>query len=183
MVTGTGANTYWLTPNCTIVGELEWLNTRSGNDVTMVYEHNANGTQPYAVSAIYITPDPDVTPSNPDAIYSIDEQNLTMQLTATTLSFTPTVTYKVNGTAYSGVAIANGTVSATFKAENNVGEWVTVGSYSNTGVSCDTTGNVTLPDITVTSLAQNVTYRVTVTVELAGHTMTVCENIPIGRAS
>ena len=183
VVTGTGANTYWLTPNCTIVGELEWLNTRSGNDVTMVYEHNANGTQPYAVSAIYITPDPDVTPSNPDAIYSIDEQNLTMQLTATTLSFTPTVTYKVNGTAYSGVAIANGTVSATFKAENNVGEWVTVGSYSNTGVSCDTTGNVTLPDITVTSLAQNVTYRVTVTVELAGHTMTVCENIPIGRAS
>ena len=183
VVTGTGANTYWLTPNCTIVGELEWLNTRSGNDVTMVYEHNANGNNPYAVSAIYITPDPDVTPSNPDAIYSIDAQNLTMQLTATTLSFTPTVTYKVNGTAYSGVAIADGTVSATFKAENNVGEWVTVGSYSNTGVSCGTTGNVTLPNITVTSLAQNVTYRVTVTVELAGHTMTVCENIPIGRAS
>ena len=136
------------------------------------------------MSAIYITPDPDVTPSNPDAIYSIDAQNLTMQLTATTLSFTNPGTYKVNGTAYSGVAIANGAVSATFKAENNVGEWVTVGSYSNnTGVSCNTAGNVTLPNITVTSLAQNVTYRVTVTVELAGHTMTVCENIPIGRAS
>lgn len=181
VVTGTGAGTYWLTPNCTIVGELEWLNTRSGNDVTMVYEQNATNGQ-NAVSAIYITPDPDVTPSNPDAIYSIDAPNLTMQLTATTLSFTNYGTYKVNGTAYSGAAIASGTVSATFKAENNVGEWVTVGSYSNnTGVSCNTAGAMTLPDITVTSLAQNVTYRVTVTVELAGHTMTVCENIPIGR--
>lgn len=63
-VTGSGVGTYWLTPNCTVVGELEWLNTRSGNDVTMVFEQNATNTQ-NAVSAIYITPDPDVTPSNP----------------------------------------------------------------------------------------------------------------------
>ena len=61
-VSGAHSVTYWLTPNCTVVGELEWLNQRTGNEVTMVYEHNATGTQPYAVTAIYITPDPDVTP-------------------------------------------------------------------------------------------------------------------------
>ena len=52
---------YWLTPNCTVVGELEWLNQRTGNEVTMVYEKTAGNTQ-NAVTAIYITPDPDVTP-------------------------------------------------------------------------------------------------------------------------
>ena len=33
-----GGNTYWLTPNCNVIGELEWLNTR-GCYVTVVYEN------------------------------------------------------------------------------------------------------------------------------------------------
>ena len=59
---------YWLTPNCTVVGELEWLNLRTGNEVTMVYEQNATNGQ-NAVTAIYITPDPDVTPGDSAGVW------------------------------------------------------------------------------------------------------------------
>ena len=64
---GAGGDTYWLTPNCNVIGELEWLNTR-GCYVTVVYEDNTSATQPRAVSTIYITTDPDVTPSDPNNI-------------------------------------------------------------------------------------------------------------------
>ncbi len=91
---------YWLTPNCTVVGELEWLNTRSGNDVTMVFEQNATNTQ-NAVSAIYITPDPDVTPDNSNRVATINataiagtNTNITLSLSSSmNLTSTPTATY------------------------------------------------------------------------------------------
>lgn len=91
---------YWLTPNCTVVGELEWLNTRSGNDVTMVFEQNATNTQ-NAVSAIYITPDPDVTPDNSNRVATINataiagtNTNITLNLSSSmNLTSTPTATY------------------------------------------------------------------------------------------
>ena len=99
-VTGSGVGTYWLTPNCTVVGELEWLNTRSGNDVTMVFEQNATNTQ-NAVSAIYITPDPDVTPDNSNRVATIiataiagTNTNITLSLSSSmNLTSTPTATY------------------------------------------------------------------------------------------
>ena len=91
---------YWLTPNCTVVGELEWLNTRSGNDVTMVFEQNATNTQ-NAVSAIYITPDPDVTPDNSNRVATINataiagtNTDITLSLSSSmNLTSTPTATY------------------------------------------------------------------------------------------
>ena len=58
---GAGGDTYWLTPNCNVIGELEWLNTR-GCYVTVVYENTATQR---AVSTIYITTDPDNTPTDP----------------------------------------------------------------------------------------------------------------------
>ncbi len=59
-VVGAGADNYWLAPGCKIVGELSWLNTYEC-DVTMVYDAaNAN-----AVTEIYITMDPDITPESP----------------------------------------------------------------------------------------------------------------------
>lgn len=68
---------YWLTPNCTVVGELEWLNQRTGNEVTMVYEKTAGNTQ-NAVTAIYITPDPDVTPDGtPDNQLRLESMRVT----------------------------------------------------------------------------------------------------------
>ena len=91
---------YWLTPNCTVVGELEWLNTRSGNDVTLVFEQNATNTQ-NAVSAIYITPDPDVTPDNSNRVATINataiagtNTDITLSLSSSmNLTSTPTATY------------------------------------------------------------------------------------------
>ena len=70
-VAGRGTTvTYWITPNTNIVGELEWLNTRSGNDVTIVYDNQPTNGAAYAILDIYITPDPDVTPGDPDVSYS-----------------------------------------------------------------------------------------------------------------
>ena len=58
---------YYLAPNCKIIGELDWLNI--GNlqcDVTMVYDTTAAN----AVTEIYIARDPDITPVNPVASIS-----------------------------------------------------------------------------------------------------------------
>lgn len=53
--------TYWISPSAKIIGELEWLNQYEC-DVTIVYENTASN----AATQVYITPDPDVTPVNPD---------------------------------------------------------------------------------------------------------------------
>ena len=66
---GAGGDTYWLTPNCNVIGELEWLNTR-GCYVTVVYENTATQR---AVSTIYITTDPDNTPTNPSNPYLLGQ--------------------------------------------------------------------------------------------------------------
>lgn len=66
---GTGANltmgnfgTFWLTASSNVVGNLNWLNMYDC-DVTIVYDNTAtyNG---FAILDLYITPDPDVTPSD-----------------------------------------------------------------------------------------------------------------------
>ncbi len=59
--TAVADTTYWLAPNVKIYGELDWLNRDWECYVTMVYDAaNAN-----AVTEIYITHDPDITPDSP----------------------------------------------------------------------------------------------------------------------
>ena len=164
---------------------LEYLNKSPRNDVTIVYDVTNNG-----ILEIYVATDPNITPSNPgqSTSYGVSLGDLTMQLTATTLSFTNTTgVYLKNGVADgTGYNAATNQVRATFYAENNVGEWVSIGTYSKAGAgtnSVATTGVLTLDSITVTSLALNVTYRVTVEINLGHGWITVCENVPIGRAS
>ena len=53
--------TFWISPSTNIVGDLEWLNTRAGCDVTIVYDNTTAAEA--AIRDIYITPDPDVTPN------------------------------------------------------------------------------------------------------------------------
>ncbi len=57
---------YWIAPNAKIVGELEWLNYRQC-DVTIVFDNGA-ATNANAVVEVYVTPDPDVTPSGEDPV-------------------------------------------------------------------------------------------------------------------
>ena len=90
-----GGNTYWLTPNCNVIGELEWLNTR-GCYVTVVYE---NTTTQRAVSTIYITTDPDVTPSDPNNIGVIVPTGITGNTTNIVLNLSSNMSL-VNGTNY-----------------------------------------------------------------------------------
>ena len=66
-VVGSGVTTlYWLAPNCEINGELALLNQRNC-DVTMVYEEGAARS----VTQIFITPDPDITPSDYNTVASL----------------------------------------------------------------------------------------------------------------
>ena len=90
-----GGNTYWLTPNCNVIGELEWLNTR-GCYVTVVCE---NTTTQRAVSTIYITTDPDVTPSDPNNIGVIVPTGITGNTTNIVLNLSSNMSL-VNGTNY-----------------------------------------------------------------------------------
>ncbi len=191
----TGTETYYVGANTKFYGigmgathgeaVLEYLEKSPRNDVTIVYDVTNNG-----ILEIYVATDPNITPSNPgqSTSYSVSLGDLTMQLTATTLSFTNTTgVYLKNGVADgTGYSAATNQVRAAFYAENNVGEWVSIGTYSKAGIgtsSAATTGVLTLDNITVTSLAQNVTYRVTVEINLGHGWITVCENVPIGRAS
>ncbi len=88
-------NKYWLTPNCNVIGELEWLNTR-GCYVTVVYENTATQR---AVSTIYITTDPDVTPSDPNNIGVIVPTGITGDTTDIKLSLSSSMSL-ISGTNY-----------------------------------------------------------------------------------
>ena len=65
--TGTATAEYWIAPNAKIIGELEWLNYRQC-DVTIVFDNGASGDAANAVVEVYVTPDPDVTPSGEDPV-------------------------------------------------------------------------------------------------------------------
>lgn len=71
--------TCWITPTTNIVGDLEWLDTRAFCDVAIVYDSSAAN----AIIDIFITSDPDNTPSDPG-----------------TLNYRPTVDYNNGTTAY-----------------------------------------------------------------------------------
>ena len=78
---GTIDATYRLTPNSKVYGigsnvvlaegvtALEYLNHSVVNDVTIVYD-NVGTTEGYSVLEMYIQTDPNITPSNPDLVYS-----------------------------------------------------------------------------------------------------------------
>ena len=65
--TGTATAEYWIAPNAKIIGELEWLNYRQC-DVTIVFDNGGSGDNANAVVEVYVTPDPDVTPSGEDPV-------------------------------------------------------------------------------------------------------------------
>ena len=67
-VTGRSVNyNFWITPTTNIVGDPELLNTRAGCDVTIVYDNQRTSDGAFAILDLFITPDPDVTPSDPTA--------------------------------------------------------------------------------------------------------------------
>ena len=120
--------TYWITPNTNVVGVLDWLNTRSGNDVTIVYDNQPTDGA-YAILDIYITPDPDVTPSNPgtlnyvadvsfDSTSSKYDLTVTRRLGTTATAPSTAVTYnwalyRCNSDGSSPVAVVTNTGSGT----------------------------------------------------------------------
>jgi hypothetical protein len=132
-----GGNTYWLTPNCNVIGELEWLNTR-GCYVTVVYEDNASATKPRAVSTIYITTDPDVTPDNSNRVATINATAITGGPNSITLNLT------------SGVSLTNGTnydLARVYVRDYNTQNLVVSGTSTNGVITSP-------PDLTTVSGSQ-----------------------------
>ena len=149
-------NKYWLTPNCNVIGELEWLNTR-GCYVTVVYENTATQR---AVSTIYITTDPDVTPSDPNNIGVIVPTGITGDTTDIKLSLSSSMSL-ISGTNYTLAKVHifdYDTGNLVVRGDNSVGGIIT-GSADLTG-SGPYTGTMTIGHSSTTGHKGNYSIKV-----------------------